>query len=270
MAKKSYNSSKADYIKISFKCDCGKVLDTGLIPVYNLRSNNKDEYPFSYELPIECSKCHKKHEIHFYDDYNISYCEIPSLTNDDSIITVHEILYEYAYHNNTMYVDFIQELSKAQHFLDDIENQNSLDKQILYRMALSYIISNMDAYLGDTFRYYVNKYDKFKERYESGRKKTNKPFRSLEKIEDQSFQNIDEIVIRYYQLAFNIELSGNQLIQNAVMKRNRIIHHNGREEDGYEIMITSSELKDILAEIESYVKVVEEKIINVVIKEIII
>ena len=263
MAKKSYNSSKADYIKISFKCDCGKVLDTGLIPVCNLRSYNKDEYPFSYDLPIECSRCHKKHLVHFYDDNNISCCEIPSLVNDDSIIYLREIPYEYAYHNNTMYIDFIQELSKAQQFLDAIDSLDTVNKQVLYRMALTYLISIMDVYLGNTFRYWVKEYEKFKQQYE------NPSDKHCTSIERKSFQDLNMVVIPYYKRAFHIELSANQLIQDAVHKRNRIIHHGSREKDGYEILITASEMNKLIAEIESFASNIENKVYDVVFEEII-
>ena len=181
-----------------------------------------------------------------------------------------DIHFNYAnYESNSLRDDFIQEIRKAQQIIDSIENLDTENQQVLFRMALSYIISIMDAYLGDTFRYYVEKYEKFKEQYEIGRKKSKEQFRSLKTINEQSFQNINKTV-KLYQLAFNIELSGNQLIQDAAQKRNRIIHHSSRDEDGYEILITASELKDLLAEIESYVKTVGQKIIDVVYEEIII
>ena len=96
MAKRLYKESEADYIILKFKCKCGNEVTTDLIPVKERYDLDKAVNSFNHSNNIICPKCNEKHLIHFYDNMYESYCEIPSLINDEDILYLHEIPYEYA------------------------------------------------------------------------------------------------------------------------------------------------------------------------------
>lgn len=255
-----YKSSIADYIILEFTCACGHTHNTGLLPVRERYDNNKDVISFLYT--INCSKCHKVYTVHFYDDMYKSYCEIPELDNE-SVKFLHEIPFEYAKDFNTAFGDYIEELVRIKGFLNDMNNQDCLNKELLYRMALIYAISIMDAYLGNTFRYYVKHFTVYKNKYcqyvANGNKTNIKQI--FKKLERQSFQNL-EIANKFYNGTFGITLPQDDVIQMATKTRNQIIHNNGKEKDGFNIIISEKELRELITSIESLVRFVNNQLID--------
>lgn len=264
MAKTYYDSTKADYVKLQFKCNCGKVLNTELIPV-KYRYDNKYENTFEYEKPVICNKCVEKHILRFYDDT----CEIPSLLDDKAIIYIHEIPLEYAEGYNTALIDYAGEIVKIQELVQNVNRQDVLNKEIIYQMALTHSISVMDAFLGNTFRYNVMTYKLFRNQFlTSNNEKENEE--KMRKLVNQSFQNLEKISIPYYKKAFGVVISSNDIIQNAVKIRNAIIHNNGREEDGYKYDITEACIIQLLSEISSLVQYVSTAIVNAISDKIVL
>ena len=271
MAKVEYNSTKADYVKLKFICNCGETIETGLIPVLSQYDNNKVINSFSHKEPIMCPKCKLQHTIHFYDDMYTAYVEIPTLYNDESFIFLHEIPCENVGDYDNALSDFVSETVKIKDILEKSKELEVYDSSVLYKMAVVYIIAIMDAYLGNLFRYNVNKYGLFKDRFLIFKSKTIKSNEKdiLDRLNNQSFQNLDLIAIPYYKNIFGISISHNELIQNAVEIRNKIIHNSGRGKDGYEYSVTESYIQSLIEEITSLVKDVNQSMIDVICKEII-
>lgn len=267
MAKKEYNSTIADYIKLKFKCNCGETIETKLIPVLSRYDNNKNINQFSYDKPIICPNCKQNHGISFYDDMYSSFVDIPTIKEDCSIIFLHEIPLEYAEIYDNALIDYIGELGKVRNFLDAI-NDLYTNTNILYKMSLIYAISMMDAYLGNTFRHNVKKINAFKQQYEENRKHYKNRCRPLNAIENQSFQNL-HVARPYYKLAFNIDIPEYQSIQNAVHIRNTIIHNNSREKDGYENIVNLHMVKELINDIQNLVHFVNNKMIDAVCDKVI-
>lgn len=262
MAKKEYNSTIADNIKIKFKCNCGNIIESAIMPVMCRYENNKDINSFSSEEPIICPKCKQKHVVFFYDDMYSSIIDIPTIKEDDNIIDLREIPLEYAEDYDNSLIDYIGELGKVRNFLDAINGLHT-NINILYRMALIYAISMMDAYLGNTFRYNVKKHNAFAHQYEENRKHYKNRCRPLNGIENQSFQNL-HVAKTYYKFAFNIDIPGYRTIQNAVHIRNTIIHNNSREKDGYENVVNLHMVKDLINDIQNLVQYVNTKMLDAV------
>lgn len=272
MIRKDYNSSKADYIVLKFKCTCGEIINTGLMPVKRCYDNNKNEYHFSHDKPIICPKCKKKHEVAFFDNMLESYCEIPTLDGDDSLIFLHEIPYEYAKDYDNSFIDYCGEICKLSQFVDNLKTKdNATHLSLLSKMAYTYAISIMDAYLGNNFRYYVSHCSLFKERYlqykSNGKKINAKDI--MEKLRYCSFQNLKETVIPYYEHTFELIVPQNDIIQNAIQKRNSFAHNYGRERDGYENLVSIGELEKLIEEIRSLVFFIEDQMRNIIFEDII-
>lgn len=271
MVKVEYDSIKADYIILKFKCKCGEIIETELIPILSRYDNNKDINSFSHNKPIICPKCNLQHTIHFYDEMYSAHVVIPTLDNDESIIYLHEIPCECAKDNDNALSDFVSEIGKIKNLLEKIEESEVCDKSALYKMAVVYIIAIMDAYLGNFFRYNINKFGLFKERFLLFKSKTIKSNAKdiLSHLNSQSFQNLDLIVIPYYEKTFGISISHNELIQNSVEIRNKIIHNSGRGKDGYEYPVTESHIQSLIKEITCLVTFVNQSMIDVICEEII-
>lgn len=267
MARKEYNSTIADYIILKIKCNCGHLFKTGLIPVRCCYDCNKDVNEFEHNRPIICPKCKLKHKVHFYDDMYSAYCEISTI-KENNIVDLHEIALEYAEDYDNALCDYIGELGKIKDLLEARDYINT-DKEILLKMALVYAISMMDAYMGNTFRYNVNKFSAFKQQYEENRTKYKNKCKPLDATEDLSFQNLQLIAKPYYKLAFNIDIPESQIIQKAVHIRNTIIHNNCREKDGYEYVVSQSMVKDLINEIQKIVHYINNKMIEAVCDKVI-
>lgn len=271
MAKIEYDSTKADYIILKFKCKCGKIIETEKIPVLERYDNEKDINRFSHDKPIICPKCKQKHDILFYDDMYNAIVEIPTLEKDSSIIYVHEIPFEYSGGYDTALLDYITEIVKIEDFLKKSKNLEVYDKSIIYKMAFVNIIAIMDAYLGNLFRYQIRKYDLFKENFLLFKYKTIKSKEKdiLEHLNAQSFQNLDLIAIPYYRNTFGIIIPSNEIIQNAVIIRNNLTHNFGKEKDGYESSITELHVQKLIEEVALLVKFVNQSMLDVIFDKII-
>lgn len=271
MAKKDYISSNADYIKLKFKCSCGCTICTGLIPVRSLYDIDKDVNILEYDKPVICSDCKKHHIITFYDDIYSSYCEIPTIHDNESIIYLHEIPYEYANGYDNSLSSYINEVVQLKSFMEESKKFDLYDKSTLYKMSLVYTISIMDAYLGNTFRYYITNYELYMNRYVNyiyHKSKVSKD-KVLKRLRNQSFQNPELIVTPFYKETFGIDIPSNKTIQEALEIRNGIIHNSGRCHDGYEYSVTESDVIKLINEVEQLVKYVKQSIEDVFFEEIV-
>jgi hypothetical protein len=274
MVRIKYNSSIADYIKLEFICGCGEHIETELLPVRQRYDGNKNVNSFSCVKPIVCKRCKQQHDISFYDDCYNAYCEISTISDEKNIIYLHEIPYENAYYNNDLMsalTDYITEIVKLKDFLEQSEDINVFEKSTIYKMAVVYAISIFDAYFGNTFRYFVRSYEIFRNRYLSYRCKNKKlTLKSVfKKLEYQSFQNLEEIVVPYYEKTFGIKIPKNDVIIKGLNYRNKIVHNSGREKDGYEYKVNKTDVEQLINEIQNTINFVNSQMVNVINEEII-
>ena len=75
-----------------------------------MRDINKEVNVIKCDKPIICNKCQTAHQIFFHEDIYSSFCEIPTLSDDKSIIYLHEISYEYANGFDNSFIDYITEI----------------------------------------------------------------------------------------------------------------------------------------------------------------
>ncbi len=272
MVRCNYNSTDADYVIIKFKCNCGKEVTTDLIPVRLRYDNSKDLNSFDHDKPIICESCLKEHKIHFYDNLYYAYCEIITIDDDNSPIQIREIPYEYTIGLDNALPDYAEEIVMLKDFIEKVKKETSLNNALIYRMLLTYSISIMDAYIGNTFRYYIKKHEIFLNQFISWKKLTNKTTnkeKELERLKTQSFQNMKKVVIPYFRYTFGIEIPTNNVIERTVLIRNSIIHNNGRDEDGYKNKVTLGLIEELILEIQKLVNFITLQINDTVVEKII-
>lgn len=260
MVKKVYDDIEADYIKLKFKCGCGNVIITDLLPVGNMRDIKKDVNII--KCPVICDNCQTEHNIIFHEEIYHSYCEILTLSDDKSIIYLHEIPYEYANGFDNSLFDYITEIVNLQNFIERKDSFDLYDLSIVNRMALLYAISIMDAYFGNTFRYYIEQYDLYLNRFTGSFFKGKKLGRNevLELLRKRSFQNLKSTVLPYFKGTFGFTIPKNDIISDAVEVRNLLVHNSGRCNDGYLIKVDNSYIENVIIEIKSLVNFVSNKV----------
>ena len=265
MAKKEYNDNEADYIKLKFKCGCGNVITTDLLHISDMRDINKEVNVIKCDKPIICNKCQTAHQIFFHEDIYSSFCEIPTLSDDKSIIYLHEISYEYANGFDNSLIDYITEIVNLQNFIEKKDSIDLYNQSIVNRMALLYIIAIMDAYCGNTFRYYIGQYDLYLNRFANflyeGRKVEKREV--LKRLRKRSFQNLKSTIIPYYKETFGFTIPENDIINDAVEVRNMLVHNSGRCNDGYLLKVDSSYVENVVTEVKSLVNFVFNKVQDV-------
>lgn len=268
MARKYYDNIQADYINLKIKCNCGEIIEGLKIPVTSCIDTNRDVNTFSYNLP-PCEKCGEIHQLYFYDDMITSYCEIPTLKKDEDILMLHEIPVEYAENMDCSLVDYCQEITKIESLIESISLIQPIDEGFIIKMAYSYAISIMDAYLANTFQYHISISKESRDKFMiyRGKNKTVDCKSELERLDYKSFQNLNLVVIPYFKNAFDINIPENDIIQNAVKKRNTITHNYGREKDGYQNIITKDDVLLLLGEIRALVSFVHMELTNMYVEK---
>lgn len=189
MAKVSYRVSIADFVILKFKCNCGNEITTDLIPVKERYDLDEMVNSFDNSDSIVCPKCNNNYHLHFYDNMYEAYCEISSLTNDEDILYLHEIPYEYAKEYDNALIDYIGEITKIKDAVEIINKQTVFDRSFLLKMSFSYVISVMDAYLHNTFMYNMKKYDIFKHEFQENCCHQNRNINYREKLIKSNFRN---------------------------------------------------------------------------------
>lgn len=269
MVRIKYNNSISDYIKLQFTCICGYTINTELIPVKMRYDTNMNVNSFSHV--IVCKNCKHRHVLQFYDNMYESYCEIPSLNKNDDIGFIHEIPYEYAYESTNSLSEYVSEIGRLNSFVDSIDRMDISDKSTLYKMALVYSIAIMDAFLGNTFRHYVLNFEVFKNKFLSYKAKNGKssPKDIINKLRNQSFQNLDFVAIPYYKEILGIKIPKNKKIQDSLKVRNTFIHNSGKEKDGYEYVVDKIMVAQLIKEIKYLITIINCNMLDVLFEEII-
>lgn len=252
MARRSFDYSEADYIKVKFKCGCGEVITSDLLPVKGEFDSNKDFDHIDYQ--IEC-KCGKNHCIEISDDLFSSVCEIPSI-DDESFIYLHEIPYGYAKRFDNSFEEYFFKFVEIKDLANKIDEQEILNNQLLNEMALVQSISLLDAYANGRFVYLLSTYSEFFDNFRRNsilyKKKSKEEV--LEALRYRSFQDLKKTIIPFFRDAFGIVLSENEVLSNAVEIRNNIMHHNGRDSDGYKHVLEKELIINVIEQVKSLVK----------------
>ena len=164
-----------------------------------------------------------------------------------------------------IFINYVEEIGRINKFVGKLKQEQSFDEDLIYRMVLSYAISIMDAFLGNTFRYYIKTYPLFRTQYMRWKIRKTKISETdeLKRLEHQSFQNLAITVIPYYKHAFGIEIPLYDIIQKAVNIRNSVVHNNGREKDGYKNEVTLAFIEELIPQIEKLVIFVYQQMIDV-------
>lgn len=133
--------------------------------------------------------------------------------------------------------------------------------KFLYRLLYANVITVIETYLSDTFIKMIQDHHdlmhKFFENNPNIKIKTLS--RSRQYCRSFSWQNIIK-ANEMYEHTLNVKFPDIEQINDAIKKRNHIIHRNGKDKDDNDINITEDDISCLIAVVEQFVENVEEQI----------
>ncbi|MBR5060651.1 MAG: hypothetical protein IKX24_00740 [Prevotella sp.] len=259
MAIFDYDNYVGNRLKIRFRCRrCGEINET-----------ENYEIPFmdekaSYEHT--CGRCDMIHEIHLIDDGVNGHGEIIDLPNS-KILNVITIPYEYYSNMDLSLIHRIIGTCKIETCLEEIEILSENTRSFIYQMLMVNVISLLETYLKESITRKIMECDEYKKNLIENHTSTNVDKKTMNKVNDLdvqdvlrsiSFQNMDNVK-KILKKVFRIYINKCEFIQNAINKRNIIVHRNGIDETGNDCLVEKSELLNLLGEIRCFTNDLNEK-----------
>ena len=228
MAKARYDVFETDYLAIRFECPkCGNEND-----IYGVEIPIVEE---KLHLSHHCQqkKCAAKYSIDIIDHIDYGEVYIPELSNDD-LLKVESIMYEYYSGMDLSLLHYIDNAVEIKEILGAVKNLEVKIRKAIYKLLYVKLISMMDYFLSSMVRKEMAHSDEYKQKYatyklSSNEVNFNKFYR--EHIAKEHFQNIENVA-KLLSNVFDIKIDIDQysLLQDAVHKRNAIVHKNSFED----------------------------------------
>jgi hypothetical protein len=213
-------------------------------------------------------------DIYFFHYTREDICKIDftlSTPYDDSLFRNNyidfDISSEYARDSNDMF----DRISSLVWSLDKIEGEN--DRKVMSRLLFGSIITSLEAYLGDAFKFFIFKHKKhfnsflknhkFPEKKISWEKLGSEDIDSYirKKVQDTinniSFHNLKK-VNKLYKDILNVDLPKNwSNFNDSIRKRHDIFHRNGKTIAGTTLEIEPSEISSLIRDAKNFISEME-------------
>ncbi len=255
MAVFKYNYPDGDYIKVKFKCcKCGKqtVLKSSVLP-----TNDNSSY---------CKKtaeCGCEYELKISDNYYETIMEIKELPKEN-IKSLHQIRWEDYMGYDSSFLDAIEECGVLEKCIEHASQLDNPCKDYLFGVLWCRIIGMLDFYCHYSIARQVLPDSQLRSKFAmaTGHDKqsgewSRKEIKNL--IKKISFQNIDTLSnIFHHFFTFDFTDNEKEFLKEAVYRRNRWTHHQGRGSDGEFYNITKDNLTDLLEIVRSLIRKLEK------------
>lgn len=147
-------------------------------------------------------------------------------------------------------------------------------KSYLYRLLYANLITSMEAYLSDTLIKYVTENDEYLRKFTE----TYKPFKKQTFTTDDIFNRMDHLKdivkgelreLMYHNLpkikpifkdSLGIDIGVIKELYKAVLIRHDIVHRNGKDKDGKELVITKEDVEKLCAQVNDFIYNIECKL----------
>ncbi len=253
-------------VTVGFDCTCGNrvITDSLSVPSPFFEAETTAGSVETDWFDVECSKCSAEYTISISNSFGTG---LVSVEPDVEGLGVTEEIYDDVFESilETKDIDLVA-LSSLDNILlllnltDSVPNSN-LENTYL-RLLYSNAISVMETFLADTLKSLVTKDEESLKKFVQ----TYKYFRDIkislsqiyveyENIQKKVISELDKIlyhnlakVTMIYKTCLGIELHVQELYE-CVSKRHDIVHRNGHDKDGNEIIITVDEVRKLVENI---------------------
>ena len=255
MIKFSYDNIEADKLILEFKCEeCLSLTKTELLSVPELDLDTYKNVSSSYLHKCQCGACYTIEIINgLYDSYGSIYRVI----GNEEDVFVHEVS-DFPYDKDTILVDTIESYSKIESIVDGIEGMSYDDKNYVYCLLFSNLITILDSFIkiytepiilcSDDL---IEKFSIVFEMSKGGIEEKTKKIRHFYK--QKSFQSVTN-QIKLFKDVFNVDIEIDDRIAKYVAIRDIIIHRNAIDIEGYIHRIKKSQLLQALDVIKNYIR----------------
>lgn len=264
--------------EIKFNCPkCGHVNTTDELsypsPDYSSETIH-DSYSSESETEY-CTQCGEEFEFEIWASIADGYIDIPF--DDKYIIAVDETpslafkqyvdeQIELALADKTHYDIFKEAINNCDQIFELGKSAHHIEK-VLYNQAYSGLVTAMEAYLSSTFIYQIMSNDdyfmKFVEHYEKFKieKFTLSEFYSIEKkLKNKVKYELTEIIYHNlyklktnFEKVFDITFPNIDSLSEIIKNRHDIVHRNGKNKDGDEIVVTEDNYNNAKSKIMDFV-----------------
>ena len=145
------------------------------------------------------------------------------------------------YENNNGILNFIDGIVPFEELVNNYESKDRKQYDLFYSMCFCYILSLLDAFIGDLVRYKANKMG------------------IVEEYEQTSFLNAKN-AIKTIKTLFGTNIQYPADFNTLVKKRNYIIHRNGFKPNGTRYRVTKEDVLKLTDMIQTMVRDIKEKI----------
>jgi hypothetical protein len=280
-------------IELEFKCnECHNTIKTeqfGLPHPNYMAEKASDSYVDREEFVI-CENCQKEFIIDINVGYADAYVSIIGLKEENEVI-ITEIPEEYDdyymdeqidsfLYSENPYSNFIDEMHKLKELNKLSLNNNELEKT-LKRQIYSSTITCLEDYLSTTlinnvlndnilFRKFVETYENFKKEKFS----LNQIFIKREQLESKVKEHLLGIIYHnlrivkgIYETTFDIKFPDINEVMKIVINRHHMVHRNGKDKDGNEIILDINNVNDVIYKVEEFIKKINLLLTNNINKE---
>lgn len=255
MIRFEYDNIEADKLILEFKCrECLSLTKTELLKVPELDFDTFENASRSYEHKCQCGACYPIEIINgLYDSYGL----IHSAFSKEEDVFVHEVP-DFPYDKDTILVDTLESYSKIESIVDGIECMNYDDKNYVYCLLFSNLVTILDSFI----KIYtepiilsnedlIEKFSIVFEMSKGGIEEKTKKIRLFYK--QKSFQSVTN-QIKLFKDVFNVDIEIDDRIAKIVAIRNIIIHRNAIDIEGHVHRIKKAQLQQALDVIKNYIR----------------
>lgn len=255
MIRFSYDNIEADKLILKFKCkECHSLTKTDLLSVPEVDFDTFKNVSCSYKHKCQCGACYTIEIINgLYDSYVLIH-RVIGKEEDVFVFEVPDFLYD----KDTILVDTIDSYSKIESIIDEIEGMSNDDKNYVYCLLFSNLITILDSFIKIYTEPIILSNDDLIEKFaivfevsKGEREEKIKKIRNYYK--QRSFQSVAS-QNKLFKDVFNVEIEIDDRIGFFVAIRDIIIHRNAIDVDGYIHRIKKSQLLQALEIIKMYIR----------------
>lgn len=264
------NNPFCDFITITYICkNCNKysVNEINNIKPFSTFESFNDSYNNDV-IKIECTNCDYMYDVILTVGITGGYLEINDLT-EESLINIDE---SSIFLNTDFYSTFESQIEDIDTLLKEIKSKDKLLLKLLYIN----LITILETYLSDAFINTILSYDKYLEKFYQKFNFKNKSIETkrLYNFDRKKYAQFEMLEIIYHNIHIVSNLYSNILginfkdsskIKKAIQKRHDLVHRNGKDRNGNDIIIEKDDIEEIKNEIKKLVYHIDEQLKNITI-----
>ena len=274
-----FNCFGTDKLKIAFKCcKCNSEIieEISDIPEPDYSADTDSDSQVSFDDNFFCPNCNKEYMYEIYCGmYSGGNLSIEGISNDTeiSLVEIPDTYIEAIQDNEEPFETFKSQM-KCLSDLMDISYNNYVIEQTVNKLVYANIVTCMETYLSDSLinllstdekilREFVENNDDYK-KLQFNLSDIFKKYESLsfiirDKLYNFTFHKLQDVNKLFKSISI-IFPDFTDIHDDIVIKRHDIVHRNGKDKNGNEIIISKNDVKNVYQRIYEFIEKIEKQI----------